>query len=445
MLIGDASLFPVRHRYVNSGYQYGRIVKPNESQWTWYDGSYHATDYYYANLFHHTFNADGRVTATTFDTWDADNDNKYNMQIWFWEGKEGVYNAKDYNPDMVDGYPDIALGRIPVHNENELNEYIDKVINYENGYFGKGIAMIAGGTLCGSTTFCDDILNYEFPAIYPGDPFKDNTPGTIGNKIGGTEYITKLGFNFPHTDYNADKTVNCKNALPSGWDNGTFASIRTEATKKWALIYSGHSNTSLWDIKDANLEGKTVSFNKDEISLFQNKITFPIIFNMGCEAGQFKPIPPNGPYMDENGKDVWYYQYDKNSVTDSHSGKDWNGKLIAIPTTIRKPSDYDLSSATNRTFACPWLFQQNGGGAIAFFGETVVCQNKYGRDLVERILGAYSRVTYTLGEAWLEGQRRYWLDFKDAKEFYQTPRIYLSIMTFFGDPTLKIPKCSFSR
>jgi hypothetical protein len=63
MLIGDAGLFPVRHRYVSSGNEFGR-PKESTNDW-WYDGVYAPTDYYYACLFHHNLNT--RMTYTMKD------------------------------------------------------------------------------------------------------------------------------------------------------------------------------------------------------------------------------------------------------------------------------------------------------------------------------------------------------------------------------------------
>jgi hypothetical protein len=43
-----------------------------------------------------------------------------------------------------------------------------------------------------------------------------------------------------------------------------------------------------------------------------------------------------------------------------------------------------------------------------------------------------------LGEMWLKGQQQYWRDFERDENVFQAPRIYLGIMTFFGDPSLRL-------
>ena len=120
-----------------------------------------------------------------------------------------------------------------------------------------------------------------------------------------------------------------------------------------------------------------------------------------------------------------------------------NDPLKNLPTTIAAPGPYDLADQKDRTFAYPWLFQKDEAGAIAFFAETLVCENYHGKDLVERVLNAYyngtSRNTTLLGDIWLSGQRQYWEEFKTSVDVFHNPRIYLTIMTFFGDPTLKLP------
>jgi hypothetical protein len=78
-----------------------------------------------------------------------------------------------------------------------------------------------------------------------------------------------------------------------------------------------------------------------------------------------------------------------------------------------------LANQSNRTFACPWLFQKNEGGGIAYFGENIVCENNHGRDLIERVLGAYYNnkdQNILLGDIWILGQQQFWNDYKKIGE-----------------------------
>jgi hypothetical protein len=40
---------------------------------------------------------------------------------------------------------------------------------------------------------------------------------------------------------------------------------------------------------------------------------------------------------------------------------------------------------------------------------------------------------------WLSGQRKYWLNNRRSENVFRHPRIYLGIMTLFGDPSLRLP------
>src|SRR6478672_5542407 len=109
MLVGDATLFPIRHRFVSAGNEFGR-PKSSTNDW-WYDGAYVAADLYYASLFHHS-SEKFQASMASYDDWDFNKNFKYNEELWNWnENPQHTPNA--YNPDKVDGYPDIAVGRLP--------------------------------------------------------------------------------------------------------------------------------------------------------------------------------------------------------------------------------------------------------------------------------------------------------------------------------------------
>src|SRR5258706_2838335 len=103
MLVGDASLAPVRYRRVQ---QLSRDAP--------LDGTYNPSELYYANLYQG--HAPGSVAGDpmaiqdsgAFSSWDANGNGHYNEQHW-------NDDAVSYNPDQVDGCPDVALGRLPAH------------------------------------------------------------------------------------------------------------------------------------------------------------------------------------------------------------------------------------------------------------------------------------------------------------------------------------------
>lgn len=122
MMAGDASLFPVRHRFVSNGNEFGRPKDPPNNDW-WYDGAYVPTDYYYANLFHHPAGYTGQpwsASMANYDDWDENKNSKYNEEIWIWNN-DPQRTPVTYNPDNVDGYPDLVVARLPVHNAGDLS------------------------------------------------------------------------------------------------------------------------------------------------------------------------------------------------------------------------------------------------------------------------------------------------------------------------------------
>jgi len=93
------------------------------------------SDLYYADL----YNADG-----TFSSWDTNQDDKFS--------ESGV--------DIVDLYPDIQIGRLPVNNRVELHNIIDKIICYETETYDSDwyhtITYIGGDTFPGLFDFTNE-------------------------------------------------------------------------------------------------------------------------------------------------------------------------------------------------------------------------------------------------------------------------------------------------
>ena len=422
LLVGDGGQFPVRHKYMNAGREFGRPDSSLGDDW-WLDGTYTPADHYYASLFHHSFPSKFEaLDMSKFDNWDDNGNGKYNEQVWEWDVKQleksNPLNVVTYNPDKVDAYPDIALGRIPVHDENDLKNYVDKDVRYDNGMMlsqsKQGLCLLAGGSYPGSDGLLDGILAYN----------------SLGDVI-GQDHITKFGFNYPEN----------KRQFKGTWEPGTFPGVRNAVIFNWGLVYLGHGNPSGWDMSDLKLP-----FDANEVAKYIGQLSLPVVFGIGCETGAFMPTVPNGPYLGVYSDSVWYYQFSHDVIWKSSSSDqtvpDPKHPMKNLPTVIEGPGTWDYPNVPNRTFACPWLFQKNEGGAIAYFGETVVCEDYHGAQLTERVLDAYARSKASpvlLGDIWLQGQRKYWNDFKDDTGVFHNPRNYLCIMTFFGDPTLRLP------
>lgn len=127
LLAGDVDRFPVRY------------IKAINTEWgtKWYP-----SDLYYADL----YRSDG-----SFDNWDAD--------------KDGIAGELDFtgthakfNIDLINVYPDVAVGRIPTSDLVELDTYLNKVMSYEfaalesvwhnypSDWFKRALFIVDGGT-----------------------------------------------------------------------------------------------------------------------------------------------------------------------------------------------------------------------------------------------------------------------------------------------------------
>src|SRR5262249_1259646 len=126
LLAGDPSQVPTRHRAV-VGQDHVQVL------------SYNYTDHYYSNLFRN-HNPDGS-SAGVLDTWDGNGDGWFNTE--YWDGE----NAEVANPDGVDGYPDVSVGRVPVSTTTDMDAFVNKVIAYESISFASGTPYLLGATL----------------------------------------------------------------------------------------------------------------------------------------------------------------------------------------------------------------------------------------------------------------------------------------------------------
>jgi hypothetical protein len=105
LLGGDASQVPVRWREVGGGTTLTFIV----------------SDLYYSNLYSGHY--PGTSAHGAFDSWDANGNGVYDEQDWF--------NPLQ-NPDNVDGFPDVVVGRIPAYDTTSLSAALSKITAYEN-------------------------------------------------------------------------------------------------------------------------------------------------------------------------------------------------------------------------------------------------------------------------------------------------------------------------
>jgi len=425
LLVGDASRFPVRFRKVRQ--------VPADTE---VDCTYNPTELYYANLYKdHAPGADPTdpnaiVHAAAFDDWDADGDGVFDEQHW-------AEDAVAYDPDHVDGCPDVAVGRLPAHTPEEASIYVEKVIRYESqGYSSKleKLAFLADADYAGSTALCDAIAGAA-----PARRF----------------------------------LLNCRSiddARPQ-WTNATFQMVDHEVTCSGWIAYVGHASARAWSVRETGRE-----YDAARVARFRGGDPLrAVVFSVGCETGRFMCWAPSERYVDESGRvhefvrnepsrasasrcaayDPFSSDYDQaceeqyaaahpeyaRRCNPSAAGGAWRDKMnddafdgrLFVP----RPCGYDLPENRDRTFAGSWLFAP--GAAIVYAGESLVCPNDTGAELVRDVLARRSATASVFGDLWLEGQRRYWLDNRASEGVFRSPRIYLGIMTLFGDPSLRVP------
>lgn len=440
MLVGDASMCPVRFRRVTQVPADAAI-----------DGTYNPSELYYSNLFRKHVPGAGEkagdpgaiTSAGEFETWDASGDGVFNEQHW-------APDASTFNPDGVDGCPDVAVGRVPAHTELEFAVYVQKVITYERmaaidprnvgaearreaTTLGGRMMFIADRNYSGSTGSCDALLA---AAVKAGMP-----PATMPSKF---EFIPGVTVKAPEGQ-----------GPPAGWEIGTFAAVDQVVQRSSWVTYFGHAMPTAWAISDG--EGwydmaRIRGLKREPGSARGERVIMPIVVTIGCESGRFAQWQPSAAYRDMNGvkrqfirndeEKMWYEMGDKTGGV-----MEKVGARLVVP----QPAGLDLPENRDLTMACAWLFgsavaDKNGklvgemenAGAIAFFGESLVCENDKGFELVSDMFERYGAGDRVLGDLWVGAQRTYWLKNRASEDVFKHPRIYLGMMNFFGDPSLRL-------
>ena len=172
------------------------------------------SDLYYADL-------DG--------TWDTDNDHFYGEMH-----------------DVVDGYPDILLGRLPASTLSEANAIVNKLMNYnpDNSWFRRAL-------LLGTVTF--------------------------GNRLRPEGEILKDYWeaNWLPDDFSWTK-------LYEGLGNLNPTNVKDEINDGYGIVnFAGHGNTRLWDFGEGGV------FWDLDVYQLANGFNTPIVATMACLTNDF--------------------------------------------------------------------------------------------------------------------------------------------------------------
>ncbi len=342
MLVGDSDMLPVRYTYTD------RTKADNTpgGQTIGY-GAYFAGDLYYADL----YKQDG-----TFDNWDY-NDNHIYGQL------HGEYFTNDpINIDRIDMIPDVAVGRIPARTVTDVENYVNKVIDYETRTYEE--------ERTGTTT--EWFKSALF--IVPYSPADDLDVIYLDAKenIARDSLTTARDFELTRL---YDPLV-----------SGTAASL-TDGTPTEELIkywihsgvgfvnYGGHGNRDVWD-------GVFYTWTLGNVTFHNSKL--PIVLSVGCGTAQFAVQPPYETYVDINGR--------------THLGID-NGELWPTPPnppTLPQPAS--LQTDIHDSFPEHMLCYYPNKGAIGYVG-CVTAAQAWSKILDEYFFQGYDEGV-TLGDMW---------------------------------------------
>jgi hypothetical protein len=400
LLVGDASLIPVRYRYI----QWNTSSHTSDN---WRKGTYAPADLYYANLYSgHAAHPDGTITHGLEPNWDANSNGRYNEQMW---GSDPGLN----NPDMVDGFVDVAVGRLPTSDSAGVIRYVSKLIAFENG----------------------SARRYDFTLGIIGDGFYPETSSDIqrfealAHGLGlAWPTIQRVWFNGT-----ADHPAPANFSAASSTD--TIAPII--ANSGW-VAYLGHGSYSGWDVAGSA---------RSDVAA-QQAPNVPIVICMGCQTGQIANFAPDGPggYNDRNGNRHQYALTTLNpdwatAVLEDSGPPVQRWRLSDTGAIDVAEPDVYQPTLDRPTVAAEWLHAQQSGGAVAYFGEQTVAPDNFGAELMGRMMGAAIGEAgrgQILGDLWLQACRGYWSSFNTSSDAIGNARIYLGYMTLYGDPSLHL-------
>jgi hypothetical protein len=440
MLVGDAAHFPVRFWFdwnLTPPYYSGGITPKYKDGLTIPCdpmGTYIQSDLYYASLYHHT-GIYPNMQSGAFDDWNKSGRGLYNQA---WRDNTalitaGVLNTA-LNPDDVDGYPDIAVGRLPARSVADVTSYVNKVIAYETRP-NSGVRRF---------TFVHDWQ-------YSGISLTTNITSQSGLQERFVD-LTYLLFENSDLPGNPPPTPSRAFAVPPPppFVNATNSEIAAAARASTWVSYVGHGSP--------NALGLYGGFGWGDLAPAAQESQLPIVFAAGCQTSLFMlnlPWYTPDTFIDSTGKERGPFLINPLAlpnepgvvITDRATQQSWGsgaGNYTPLPVPTPKPNAINVA---NGCWADPWLFDTAPGGAIAYFGDHCVAPDDYPVEIETHFLKAYVNAAHpVLGSLYLTAQQQYWAGPHNADastpglgDYHGIPRLYLGWMVFFGDPSLRLP------
>lgn len=201
---------------------------------------HYLSDLYFADV----FNADG-----SFSSWDDDNDGI------FGEWLEGAV-AEDR---FINLFPDVSLGRIPCRSQDQLDEYLDKVMFYEMNSYQKpwfnSMLALAGDTYPESSN--------PLWVGYEGEYYADLALGHMSDFEPIRMYLSEGGFSGPEDVINV-------------FNNGCGF-----------VYFVGHGNPRSWGNHPPDSHEFVDGMQNQHMNQLSNKDKYPVCVISGCHNCQF--------------------------------------------------------------------------------------------------------------------------------------------------------------
>ena len=266
-----------------------------------FEGGY-ASDLYYADIY-----KDEEGTPV-FEDWDS-NGNGVFAEFSNFVGQK----------DIIDYYPDVAIGRLPFRYNSEIETVVNKIIDYENNaddsWFKKSVVIGGDG----------------------GPPARGYSPGIYEDELEGdliADMLENIGFDVEKL-YTSLGSFAGKEDVISAISNGAGF-----------VHMSGHGNPAYWGnfLPDAESEEEMVDgLQLKDMKKLKNGDKLPIITVGGCHNAQFNVTMMN--------------------IIEGIKKYGINGMFF------NAPYRFFYMEWVPRCF-CSWLVFQKDGGAISSIGNT---------------------------------------------------------------------------
>jgi len=347
MIVGDIDNFPSRFCKHYDNYKWGNSWIP--------------TDLYYADLY---------KEGGAFDNWDGNNNRI------FCEMKSTEANPKNglINMDNIDGYADIALGRVPADTAEEVQNYINKVIQYENSpmkEWNKKALMIVPGVLGTSTK---EEQNNDIYFVLK-DAYNDNDSTKLKKEV--SKILTKANISSIKLFHGRYPNPNDETFYPM-----TKNIIKYINDGVGIVNFAGHGAYWGWDMGTKISGENRIPFINQDINNLSNIDKLPIVVSIACDTGKY--------YFDKKFVDINNNEFNvkkdcttiKNETYCQPSPYSTNNIFFPQPKDIQ-PSKYNIDSMAEN-----FLVNRDKTGAIAFIASTEAAQGGFNSE--NNLVGSFA-------------------------------------------------------